>query len=287
MKRAGVLGWPISHSLSPALHGHWLERLEIDGRYDAVPVAPGDFAAAADRLLKQEGWRGFNVTIPHKESAFAYCAVHDEAAQILGAVNTVILRDDGKIEGRNTDLFGFVANLESDPRWQSIGRKQAVLIGAGGAARAVLKAMLDWGFEDIIVANRTLTRADSLIGVFSASAGSKSVQSCTMESVRDALDGADLVVNSTSLGMKGQPELHLPLDALPVTAMVTDIVYTPLETELLAAARARGNPTVDGLGMLLHQAAAGFQAWFGTQELPPVDETLRHHVLAVREAMAT
>ena len=279
MIRAGILGWPISHSLSPVLHGHWLDRLGIDGRYEALAVEPERFAAVCDRLLTDDGWRGFNVTIPHKEAAFAYCRSHDRAAEALRAVNTVIVRENGLIEGWNTDLYGFITNLQSDPEWSAVGRSRAVLIGAGGAARAVLKALSDWGFEDIVVANRTTARAEALIAEIAAP-GSRTVD---LAALPDVLADTDLLVNSTSLGMSGQPALVLPLDRLPARAMVTDLVYRPLETPLLAEARARGNPVVDGLGMLLHQGAAGFQAWFGTEAPPPVDDDLRRHVL---EAMA-
>lgn len=281
MKRAGVLGYPISHSLSPALHGHWLDRLGIDGSYEAVAVEPGNFNETADRLLRTEGWRGFNVTIPHKEAAYDYCDIRDAAANVLGAVNTVIVKNDGTIEGRNTDLYGFRTNLEADPAWRNIGRGKAVLIGAGGAARAVLRALSDWRFTDICIANRTPDRAMRLIDDL----GVPKARVIAMDGLAAALTNTDLLINSTSLGMTGQSPLDLPLDRLPTDAMVTDIVYAPLETALLAKARGRGNPVVDGLGMLLHQAAAGFQAWFETDQPPPVDQTLRDHVLAARDRL--
>lgn len=280
--RAGVLGWPISHSLSPALHGYWLERLGLPGRYEARAVEPGRFDGAARSLIQDEGWRGFNVTIPHKEAAFRYCPDHDPDARRLGAVNTVVVTEDGTVQGRNTDLHGFRANLESDPEWRHVGRARAVLLGAGGASRAVVAALQDWGFGEITVVNRTVGKAETLLAELGAVNGT----AVTWTEAEAALVGADLLINGTSLGMIGQQPLDLSLRSLPRAALVTDLVYAPLETALLAQARQRGNAAVDGLGMLLHQAAPGFQAWFGTPTLPRVDEALRNHVLAVRERLS-
>lgn len=273
--KAGVVGFPIAQSLSPKVHGYWLEKYGISGCYQACAIAPDSFHVEMTRLLRDEGWSGMNVTIPHKETAISFVDHLDDAASRLGAVNTVVKHCSGDIEGRNTDLFGFRTNLEYDAHWTSIKRRKAVVLGAGGAARAVVAAIQDWGFERICLANRSQQRAEALLASLDVKDADLS------DNIHDPtlLDGADLVVNTTSLGMAGQPPLTLDLRALPVTAMVTDIVYKPLETDLLKAARLRGNPTVDGLGMLLYQAVPGFNAWFEPPMPPAVDADLRNHIL--------
>ena len=269
---AGVLGWPVSHSKSPRLHGYWLERHGIDGAYLPLPVAPENFTTAV-RSLVDLGFRGANVTVPHKEEALAL-ALADEAddnAKRIGAANTLIFRD-GRIVASNTDGFGFLANLEqSAPAWQP--EAPALVLGAGGAARAVIVALLDSGCRELRLCNRTAGRAEVLREAF----GDR-VTVVPWEEREAALAGAGLLVNTTSLGMEGQPPLSLDLAELPAAAVVNDLVYAPLETPLLAAARARGNAAVDGLGMLLHQARPGFEAWFGVR--PEVDAALRDFVLA-------
>ena len=269
---AGVLGWPVSHSKSPRLHGYWLERHGIDGAYLPLPVAPENFAAAV-RGLVDLGFRGANVTVPHKEEALAL-ALADEAddnAKRIGAANTLVFRD-GRIVASNTDGFGFLANLEQGaPDWQP--EAPALVLGAGGAARAVIVALLDSGCRELRLCNRTTGRAEVLRDTFGGS-----VRVVPWEEREAALADLGLLVNTTSLGMEGQPPLSLDLGGLSAAAVVNDLVYAPLETPLLAAARRQGNPAVDGLGMLLHQARPGFEAWFGVR--PEVDTALRDFVLA-------
>lgn len=278
MRRAGVVGQPIAQSLSPLIHGTWLKRFGIAGRYEAREIAKGAFAEGARALLQDEGWVGMNVTVPHKEAAHAFCDRLDPAAKRLRAVNTILRLPSGEIEGRNTDLHGFRANLEAAPDWAKIGRGPAVVLGAGGAARAVVAALQDLGFAEIRLLNRSMDRAETLAQDLSLPIAP--VLPSAMADLATALQGADLVVNTTSLGMIGQPELDIDLDPLPREALVTDIVYKPLETGILAQARQRGNPTVDGLGMLLHQAVPGFMAWFSPPSAPTVDADLRRVVLA-------
>ena len=269
---AGVLGWPVSHSKSPRLHGYWLERHGIDGAYLPLPVAPENFAQAV-RALVDLGFRGANVTVPHKEEALAL-ALADEAddnARRIGAANTLVFRD-GKVLAHNTDGFGFLANLEQGaPGWQP--EAPALVLGAGGAARAVIVALLDSGCRELRLCNRTAARAEVLRDTFGGS-----VRVVPWEEREAALTDLGLLVNTTSLGMEGQPPLSLDLAGLSASAVVNDLVYAPLETPLLAAARRQGNPAVDGLGMLLHQARPGFEAWFGVR--PEVDAALRDFVLA-------
>ncbi len=270
-KLAGVVGWPVAHSLSPRLHGFWLERYRIDGAYLPLPVAPEHFERAL-RGLADAGFRGVNLTLPHKRAGLAVCHEIEPLAERIGAVNTVVF-EDGHLEGRNTDAFGFLENLrQGAPAWNAAAGP-ALVLGAGGAARAVAAALLDAGAPEVRLSNRTAARAEALARALGAR-----VVPVPWESRADALDGLALLVNTTSLGMAGQPELDLDLDPLPASALVTDTVYAPLETPLLARARARGNPAVDGLGMLLHQARPGFEAWFGVA--PEVTAELRAFVLA-------
>jgi len=265
---AGIMGWPIGHSRSPRLHGYWLREYGVDGVYLPLVASPEGIEAAF-RGLPGLGFRGVNVTIPHKLSALAACDHVDDVAARIGAVNTIIIGEDGALSGTNTDAFGFLANLRQESDWCGV-EGPAVVLGAGGAARAVCVALLDAGVPEVRIANRTDARAQTLADEFGLTAFPWADRAA-------ALDGAALVVNATSLGMTGQPTLDLPLDALPIDALVHDIVYAPLETELLAQARARGNPIVDGLGMLLHQARPGFEAWFGVS--PDVTPALRNFVL--------
>ena len=269
---AGVIGWPVGHSRSPLLHNFWLARAGIDGAY--IPMAvPPDRLGEALRALPALGFAGTNVTIPHKEAAFAAVDEADGIARRIGAVNTVLVRGDGSLSGSNTDAFGFVEALRSRlGAWSGAGIAAAVL-GAGGAARAVVAALQDEGVGEIRLANRTRARADALCERFGAP-----LVAVDWEEREDALDGAALLVNTTALGMAGGVPLELRLDGLPTEAVVNDIVYTPLETPLLAAARARGCRAVDGLEMLLHQARPGFAAWYGAE--PAVDDALRRHVAA-------
>ncbi|MGE0735830.1 MAG: shikimate dehydrogenase [Alphaproteobacteria bacterium] len=270
-KVAGVLGWPVGHSRSPRLHGYWLAQHGIDGTYVPLPVRPERFAAAV-RALVDLGFAGANVTLPHKEAALAVCDTVDADARRIGAVNTMVFAD-GKIAGRNTDAFGFVEHLAASVPKFPIGGGPAVVLGAGGAARAVLVALADAGCKDIRVINRSVDKAEKLVdsmGVQARVGG--------WDGAAAALDGAALLVNTSTLGMEGQPPLELALDRLPKSAVVYHIVYVPLETALLTRARARGNPAVDGLGMLLHQGRPGFKSWFGVE--PQVTRALYDFVAA-------
>lgn len=267
---AGVLGWPVTHSRSPRLHGHWLEFHGIDGAYLPLPVRPDRFEPAV-RALVDLGFRGANVTLPHKEAALALCDAVTPLARRIGSVNTLVFRE-GRIEGDSSDGFGFLENLRQEaPAWRAEAGP-AVVLGAGGAARAVVAALLDAGAPGVRLLNRTPARADALAADLGGA-----IEVLDWGDWRSALTEAGLLVNTTTLGMAGQPPLAIELDALPPAALVNDIVYAPLETPLLAAARARGNPAVDGLGMLLHQARPGFEAWFGVA--PAVTPALRRAVL--------
>jgi len=271
-KLAGVIGWPIEHSKSPVLHGHWLERYGIDGAYVPMAVPPKDLPRAVHGL-RALGFRGCNVTVPHKQAVMTCCDRVEDDAKRIGAVNTLIVENDGTLVGRNTDGAGFLQNLKAAQTGWRPGMGPALVIGAGGAARAVLYALLEAGVPEIRLANRTLSRAEGLAAEFSPT-----IKPLTMSDAEGAMEGCALLVNTSSMGMTGQPPLDLRLDALPTGALVTDIVYAPLRTPLLEQAARRGNPTVDGLGMLLHQAAPGFEAWFGVR--PQVDDALRAAVLA-------
>jgi len=275
--RAGVMGWPVSHSLSPRLHGHWLARYRIDGSYEAIAVEPDGLAGALSRLA-DEGFRGVNLTVPHKEAAVALVDTVDETARRIGAINTVVVEDE-TLAGSNTDAFGFIENLRdyvSEAAMSEWAARPVTVLGAGGAARAVCTALLDNGANDIRLVNRTAARAAALAETLPGLANYATI--CAWADRTDALRDAALLVNTTVLGMTGQAPLDLDLEKLPGDATVNDIVYVPLETGLLAQARRRGNRTVDGLGMLLHQARPGFRAWFGVD--PAVDEDLRQAVLA-------
>jgi len=269
---AGVLGHPVGHSLSPRLHGHWLARYRLPGHYLPLEVAPEDLAAVLAALPRM-GFAGCNVTIPHKQAALALAAGASPRALRIGAANTLTFLPGGGFAADNTDGEGFLASLAAGaPGFRPEGAT-ALVLGAGGAARAVLDALLGAGVARLLLANRTPARAEALRAEFGPA-----VTAIPWQEAGAALAGADLVVNTTSLGMTGQPPLPLPLDALHAGQVVTDLVYAPLETPLLAGARAAGATAVDGLGMLLHQAAPGFERWFGRR--PEVDAALRAAVLA-------
>lgn len=277
--KAGVMGWPVAHSLSPHLHGHWLARYDIAGSYEALPVEPGDLAAALGALHKN-GFRGVNLTVPHKEAARELVDTLDDTARRIGAVNTIVVGNDGALSATNTDAYGLIENIRAAAPDQTagvFGGRPAVILGAGGAARAAVVGLADLGVTELRIVNRTVARAEALAGI----AGGASLTAHGWDDAEAALAGAGLLINTSTLGMDGQPPLDLDLDALPADAVVNDIVYAPLETGLLARARARGNPVVDGLGMLLHQARGGFRAWFGVD--PQVDEDLRQAVLQARD----
>jgi shikimate dehydrogenase len=258
IRKACVIGWPISHSRSPIIHGYWLKRYGIAGSYERMPVKPEDLSEFFARL-RDNGFVGCNVTLPHKEAAFRIIRAADEATLRLAVVNTVFERD-GELCGTNTDGEGFLASIAGDlPGWQAKD-KTVVILGAGGATRAIVGALIDAGAKRILIANRTRARAEELRHDFGSS-----VEPSDWTGVSRHLEDTDLLVNTSSLGMTGQPPLNVDLDRLPKTAVVTDIVYAPLETDLLKHAKARGNPTVPGLGMLLHQAVRGFELWFGAR----------------------
>lgn len=273
-KTAGVIGWPVAHSLSPRLHGYWLNQYAIDGVYIPLPIEPENIVDAL-RALPMLGFKGANVTVPHKEAALKIVDRVSDTARRIGAVNTIVCAADGSLDGDNTDAFGFITNVRiGAPHWQP-ATGPALVLGAGGAARAVVAALLDAGVPEVRLANRTPQRAETVARAF---AGNITV--VAWDERAEAADGAMLLVNTTTLGMTGKAPLEMPLDALPAEAVVNDIVYAPLQTQLLQDARARNLTTVDGLGMLLHQARPGFEAWFGT--LPEVTEDLRRHVLGAK-----
>jgi shikimate dehydrogenase len=266
----GVMGWPIGHSRSPVLHGHWLARYRIRGAYVPLAVRPERLGQAL-AALPALGFAGCNLTMPHKEAALAYLDHLEPLAARIGSANTVIVRPDGSLEGRSTDGYGFMRHLNRSSSWQP-GHGPALLLGAGGAARAIAAALKDAGESLIRVVNRTDARACAL-----ADALGRGIEPWPWALRHVAVAGCRLVVNASTLGMAGEPPLELDLSLLPSDAIVADIVYTPLVTPLLAAAQARGNTAVDGLGMLLHQAEPGFAAWFGI--VPVVDEAVRAAVL--------
>lgn len=272
-KLAGVTGWPIAHSRSPRLHNYWLQQYGIDGAYVPLAIAPGDFEQAI-RALPKLGFAGCNVTMPHKEAALQVVDQVDPAAKRIGAVNTIVVAEDGSLAGSNTDAFGFIQALHDGAPDLDLNTGAAVMLGAGGAAKAIAVALLDAGVPELIILNRTEARAHELAG----SLDDDKITVLNWGQRSSCLGVANFLVNSTTQGMQGQPPLDLALDDLASGAVVMDAVYTPLLTPLLAGAKARGNHIVDGLGMLLHQARPGFAAWFGHE--PVVDRGLREHVLA-------
>jgi shikimate dehydrogenase len=268
MKRACVIGWPIKHSRSPIIHNYWLKQHGIDGAYDKQEVAPETLPGFIAGIGRE--FAGCNVTVPHKEAALTLVNDVDETARAVGAVNT-IWSDAKGMHGANTDVEGFLSNLDqSAPGWDR-APLNAVVLGAGGAARAVVFGLIGRGAADIVIVNRSFERAEELakdLGGNSRAAG--------MDELASLLPSATLLVNATSLGMHGRPPLNLSLDGLNPAALVTDLVYVPLRTDLLETAAARGHKTVDGLGMLLHQAVPGFEKWFGVR--PKVTPELRRLV---------
>ncbi len=258
---AGIMGWPIDHSRSPALHNFWLDAHGIDGVYVPMAVSPERLAQAL-RALPALGFRGCNLTLPHKQAALSIVDRIDPLARRIGAVNTIVVAEDGSLEGSNTDVYGFRESLrDAVPDWDPASGA-AVVLGAGGAARGVVAALTEAGVGEIRLVNRTPAHAEQLADDLAA--GPSRVSVCPWMRRAAVLEGAGLLVNTTSLGMTGQPDLEIDLAGLPGSAVVADIVYVPLETSLLEAARRAGNRTVDGLGMLLHQGRPGFEAWFGT-----------------------
>ncbi|WP_171240457.1 shikimate dehydrogenase [Ruegeria sp. HKCCA5491] len=269
---AGVIGHPVAHSKSPTLHGHWLKSYGLAGHYIPMDVAPDDLEVVL-RSLPKAGFVGANVTVPHKEAALRLADNVSDRAQKIGAANTLVFREDGAIHADNTDGYGFMENLRSGaPDWTP-GDGPAVVFGAGGAARAVLQALVEAGVPKIMLTNRTRTRADKLKDEFG-----QTITVVDWVQAGNVIEDAELVVNTTSLGMQGQLELRVPLDGLQPGAVVTDLVYAPLKTHLLQTAEEAGCTVVDGLGMLLHQAVPGFESWFGVR--PEVNLDLRAAVLS-------
>ena len=268
---AGVIGAPIAHSKSPRMHRHWLRRYGLRGEYIPLHVEPSDLEGVL-RMMPKMGFVGANVTIPHKVAVMQFADQVSDRATLVGAANTLIFKDDGRIFADNTDGYGFMANLRQNaPDWDpKIG--PAAILGAGGAARAVIVALADAGLTEILLSNRTRSKSDALRAEFGAR-----IRVVDWVQAGNMIEDAVTVVNTTSLGMIGQPELRVPLDGLRAGTMVTDLVYSPLRTPLLDAAASAGCVTVDGLGMLLHQGVPGFERWFGIR--PEVDEELRRVVL--------
>ncbi|MCH9748048.1 MAG: shikimate dehydrogenase [Tateyamaria sp.] len=264
---AGVIGTPIAHSKSPEIHGYWLKKYNIAGAYIPMDVNTSNLKEVL-KVLPKAGFVGVNITIPHKETVLELADLVTDRATLIGAANTLIFRKDGKIHADNTDGYGFLENLKSGaPNWNpSAG--PATVLGAGGAARAVISSLLDSGVPEILLTNRTKIRAESLAENF----GNR-VKVIDWVQAGNILEGSALVVNTTALGMVGKKEMRIPLDGLSINTIVTDLVYTPLETDLLTTARQIGCVTIDGLGMLLHQAVPGFERWFGLR--PTVDNDTR------------
>lgn len=268
---AGVIGHPVAHSKSPKLHGHWLKKYGLSGHYIPMDVAPENLESVL-RTLPKAGFVGANITVPHKEAALEIADLISDRATLIGAANTLIFREDGKIHADNTDGYGFIENLRQGvPDWDP-KNGPAVVLGAGGAARAILTSLLSAGVPEILLTNRTRLRAEALQQEFG-----KRIRVIDWIQAGNVLEDASLVVNTTVLGMTGKPELRIPLDGLSKDTVVTDIVYSPLKTRLLQVAEEVGCRTVDGLGMLIYQAIPGFERWFGQR--PEVDEDVRKVIL--------
>ena len=272
--KAFVIGWPIAHSLSPQLHGYWLKQCGIDGSYEKIAVEPQNINEFISSFHAQ-GFVGGNITIPHKETVYDLLENCDETAKTLKAVNTLWVKD-GKLKATNTDGYGFTANLDDfAPQWRKA--KTALVIGAGGASRAIILALLNAGIRNIFIANRTIERAEKL-----ATQMAERCSAHTMEDIEKLLGQTDILINTTALGMKGNEPLELKLENLPESAIVTDVVYNPLRTPLLQHAEKLNLETVDGIGMLLHQAVPGFEKWFGFR--PRVTPALREFMLDILKA---
>ena len=264
---AGVMGWPVMHSRSPLLHNYWFRQHNLAGTYVPLAIRPAGLAAAL-RALHPLGFAGCNLTLPHKQEAMKMVDEVDTLAKSIGAISCVVVRPDGSLAGTNNDCYGFIHNIRQEqPGWRA-DRGPSVVIGGGGGARAVCYGLAQAGAREIRLVNRTFARAKNIADEFGGP-----LKALPWEQRHEALDDAAMVVNTTSLGMAGQSALEIELDKLPARALAVDIIYTPLETPFLAAARKRGNPTVNGLGMLLHQGRPAWQAWFGIE--PAVTAELR------------
>lgn len=271
-KLAGVMGWPVAHSRSPVIHNHWIAEHGLKGAYVLLPVQPEQIESAL-RSLPVLGFAGCNLTIPHKVAALNVVDRVDPLAQRIGAINTIVVEPDGSLTGKNTDGYGYIQSLrDAQPAWKA-NTGPAVVLGAGGAARAVIVGLIDSGASEIRLTNRSWAKAHDMAQEFGGP-----VRAIPWEDRHDALAGAALLVNTTNQGMHGEAALDLRLDKLPAHALVSDIIYVPLETPLLEAARLRGHMTVNGLGMLLNQARPAFAAWFGVE--PAITAGLVTKVLA-------
>jgi len=267
---AGVMGWPVMHSRSPLMHNYWFDQLGLAGTYVPLAIEPAGLEAAL-RALHPLGFAGCNLTIPHKQQAMTIVDEVDDVAKAIGAISCVVVRPDGSLFGTNNDWFGFIDNLKQDhPDWRADAGPVTV-IGAGGGSRAVCYGLMREGAKEIRLVNRTRARAEGIAAEFGGP-----IEVLPWEDRHDALDGVAMAVNTTSQGMVGEPPLNLKLDRLPVTALAADIIYIPLETPYLAAARARGNPTINGLGMLLHQGRPAWKRWFAIE--PAVTPDLRERM---------
>lgn len=268
MIKTAVIGHPVKHSKSPMIHNYWIKAYKMNGSYEAIDIAPDDLKSGVQRLV-DENYAGFNVTVPHKEAVLGLCDDVAHNAEAIGAVNTVVI-ENGKLRGLNTDSFGFLHNIwDTDPDFEFTD-KIAVILGAGGAARAIVSALIGEQIGHVYLLNRTRDRAEIICEEMGF--GSDLIKVYDWDKRADILAEADLLVNTTSLGMDGQPPLDISLDKLSEDALVNDIVYAPLHTELLKAAQMRGNDFVSGIGMLVHQARPAFKEWFGL--LPDVTEEL-------------
>ena len=269
---AGVMGWPVAHSRSPVIHNHWIRQYGLDGAYGLFPVQPSQLETAI-RGLKALGLAGCNITIPHKVEAMRYMDWVEPLALRMGAINTIVVQADGALHGFNNDGYGYLQSLrEAQPNWRA-DAGPAVVLGAGGAARAIVVSLIDAGATEIRILNRTRHKADELAQEFG-----QVVTAFDWKERSEALHNAALLVNTTNQGMHGENALEIDLAQLPTSALVSDAIYIPLETPLLAAARQRGNTTVNGLGMLLHQARPAFNAWFGV--MPEVTPELKSAIMA-------
>ncbi len=267
---AGVMGWPITHSLSPKLHSYWLNENNVKGAYVPLSVRPEHLATALE-ALKVLGFVGCNLTIPHKALAINFVDEITPLALRIGAINTIVVQQNGTLRGDNTDAFGFMKNLYENIPDFDCAQGPTIVLGAGGAARAVCAALIDAGAKNIFVLNRTQSRSDKLVADFGSIVSSRS-----WETREAALKDAHLLVNATSLGMNGQPNLEIDVSLLSANAVVYDLIYSPLMTELMIAAEENGNRVIGGLGMLLHQARPGFSFWFGKE--PEVSDKLRSFI---------
>ncbi len=262
--KAGVIGYPIKHSLSPVIHGFWLDEFNINGSYDKLAIPP-KFLETAIKELIHNGYKGFNLTIPHKELALDFIDEIDEMALKIGAINTVKVNNDGRTYGYNTDIYGFIQNLKlTCPDWDC--KKPVTIIGAGGAAKAITMGLIMEDVEDIRIYNRSGNRVDELINHFANITDREfKITKLSLNSVDSALKDTELLVNCTSLGMIGYPEFNINITSLPKESIVYDIIYNPNETKLLKMAKNKGCKTINGIGMLIYQAMPGFKSWFGIE----------------------